>query len=91
MFGRKKLEKEEGKGLSGPKGIPALVQNYLVAERKMDAGLVKLLKAVVDKSTTGEKAYNIRILYAFSPLAPLSTTALRSLTRPASIFFSATR
>ena len=42
MFGRKKSEKEEEKKLSGPKGIPGLVQNYLVAERKMDASVAKL-------------------------------------------------
>jgi len=69
MFGRRKSEKEEEKRLSGPKGIPGLVQNYLVAEKKMDAGLVKLLKAVVDKSATGEKAYNIRIFDESDALA----------------------
>jgi hypothetical protein len=68
MFWGKKPAKEEGK-LSGPKEIPGLVQNYLVAERKMDAGLVKLLKAVVDKSATGGKAYNIRIFDESEALA----------------------
>jgi len=69
MFWRKKPGQKEEKRLSGPKDIPGLVQNYLVAERKMDAGLVKLLKAVVDKSATGEKAYNIRIFDESEALA----------------------
>ena len=62
MFWRKKSAKEEEKGgkLSGPKAIPGPVQNYLVAERKMDPDLVKLLKAVERKSTTGA-TFNIRV------------------------------
>jgi hypothetical protein len=52
MFWGKKSEKEEGK-LSGPKEIRGLVQNYLVAEKKMDPALVKLFKAVERKGTTG--------------------------------------
>jgi hypothetical protein len=59
MFWGKKSAKEEGK-LSGPKAIPGPAQNYLVAERKMDPDLVKLLKAVECKSTT-EVAFNIRV------------------------------
>ena len=59
MFWSKKPAKEEGK-LSGPKEIPGSVQNYLVAERKMDPDLIKLLKAVVRKSTTGA-TFNIRV------------------------------
>jgi len=60
MFWGKKSGKEEGK-LSGPKAIPGLVQNYLVAERKMDPNLVKLLKAVVRKNVTGDTAFDIGI------------------------------
>ena len=59
MFWGKKSAKEEGK-LSGPKEIPGPVQNYLVAERKMDPVLVKLLRAVECKSTTGA-TFNIRV------------------------------
>jgi len=59
MFWGKKPAKEQGK-LSGPKEIPGPVQNYLVAERKMDPDLVKLLKAVERKSTTGA-TFNIRV------------------------------
>jgi hypothetical protein len=59
MFWGKKSVKEEGK-LSGPREIPGPVQTYLVAEKKMDPGLVKLLKAVESKSTTGA-AMNIRV------------------------------
>jgi hypothetical protein len=59
MFWGKKKAKEEGK-LSGPKAIPGPVQNYLVAERKMDPDLVKLLKAV-ERRGTNEAASNIRV------------------------------
>ena len=59
MFWGKKSTKEEGK-LSGPKEIPGPVQNYLVAERKMDPNLVKLLRAVEQKGTTGA-TFNIRV------------------------------
>ena len=59
MFWGKKSAKEEKK-LSGPKEIPGLVQNYLVAERKMDPDLVKLLRAVERKSTTGA-TFDVRV------------------------------
>ncbi len=59
MFWGKKSAEEEGK-LSGPKEIPGTVQNYLIAERKMDPDLVKLLKAVVRKSATGA-TFNVRV------------------------------
>jgi len=59
MFWGKKSAKDEGK-LSGPKEIREPVRNYLVAERKMDPDLVKLLKAVERKSTTGA-GFNIRV------------------------------
>lgn len=59
MFWGKKSAKEEKK-LSGPKEIPGLVQNYLVAEAKMNPDLVKLLRAVERKNTTGA-TFNIRI------------------------------
>ena len=63
MFWDKKSAKEEEKKekLSGPKEIPGPVRNYLIAERKMDPDLVKLLKAVVRKRETGEAALNIRV------------------------------
>ena len=59
MLWGKKSAKEEGK-LSGPKEIPEPVQKYLVVERKMDPGLVKLLRAVERKSVTGA-TFDIRI------------------------------
>jgi len=59
MFWGKKSAKEEGK-LSGPKEIPGTVQNYLVAEGKMDPDLVRLLRGVERKSTNGA-GFNIRI------------------------------
>jgi hypothetical protein len=62
MFWGKKSakEKEKKEKLSGPKEIPGPVRNYLAAERKMDPDLVKLLKAVERKSTTGA-TFNIRV------------------------------
>jgi hypothetical protein len=54
-------EKEKKEKLSGPIQIPVSVQNYLVAERKWDSDLVKLLKAVIHKSETGESPLHIRI------------------------------
>ncbi len=59
MFWNKKQEKEEK--LSGPREIPGAVQSYLVAEKKMDPDLVKLLKAVVRKGGNGETPSQIRI------------------------------
>jgi hypothetical protein len=63
MFWGKKSVKEEAKEakLSGPQAIPGLVQKHLIAERKMDAGLVKLLKAVVLKNATQETGLKIRV------------------------------
>jgi hypothetical protein len=69
MFWGKKPAKEEGK-LSGPKEIPGPVQNYLVAERKMDPVLVKLLRAVECKSTTGA-TFNIRVFDNSEAIVPI--------------------
>ena len=71
MFWGKKSTKEEEKKekLSGPKEIPGPVQNYLVAERKMNPDLVKLLKAVVRKGPNGETAFNIRVFDESEALA----------------------
>ena len=54
-----KSEKEEK--LSGPREIQGLVQSHLVAEKKLDPDLVKLLKAVVRKGGNGESSSHIRI------------------------------
>lgn len=59
MFWGKKSAKEEGKP-SGIKEIPGLVQKYLVAEKKMDPDLVKLLRAVERKGSNGA-GFNIRV------------------------------
>jgi hypothetical protein len=59
MFWSKKPAKDEGK-LSGPREIPGPVQAYMVAEKKMDPNLVKLLKAV-ERRGASESAPNIRI------------------------------
>jgi len=59
MFWNKKSAKDEGK-LSGPREIPGPVQAHLVAEKKMDPDLVKLLKAVELKGAS-EDTPNIRI------------------------------
>jgi hypothetical protein len=71
MFWGKKSAKEEEKKekLSGPQPIPGLVEKHLVAERKMDPDLVKLLKAVVCKGPTGETAFNIRVFDGSEALA----------------------
>ena len=62
FWGKKSVKEEEKKEkLSGPREIPGPVQNYLVAERKMDPDLVKLLMAVIRKSETGEAPLNIRV------------------------------
>ncbi|MDH5406871.1 MAG: hypothetical protein OEX80_10070 [Candidatus Aminicenantes bacterium] len=58
MF-RKHKEKEEK--LPAPREIPGLVQKHLIAERKMDPDLARILKAVVCHSPKEEKAFNIRI------------------------------
>ena len=69
MFLSKKSAKEEEKKLSGPRNIPGLVQNYLVTERTMDPDFVKLLRAAICKSPTGEKVFNIRIFDESETLA----------------------
>jgi hypothetical protein len=51
---------EVGK-LPGPRGIPGLVQNFLVTKGKIDSDLVGILKAVVGSRPGEEKAFNIRI------------------------------
>jgi hypothetical protein len=60
-FWGKKSGEEKKEKLAGPRDIPGPVQNYLVAERKMDPDLVKLLKAVIRKGETGEAPLNIRV------------------------------
>jgi hypothetical protein len=68
MFWDKKSAKEEEK-LRGPGMIPGFVQKHLVAERKMDPDLVKLLKALVRKGAIGETAFNIRVFDESEALA----------------------
>jgi hypothetical protein len=68
MFWGKKTAKEEEK-LRGPGVIPGLVEKHLLAERKMDPDLAKLLKAVVRKSATEAKAFNIRVFDESEALA----------------------
>jgi len=60
MFWKKKPA-EEAEKLLGPKEIPELVGEHLVAEMKMDPDLVRILKAVVRKSPKGEKAFDVRV------------------------------
>lgn len=47
--------------LPGPGDIPELVKRYLIAERKMDPDLARILKAVVRASSTEKGVFNIRI------------------------------
>jgi len=70
LWGKKSGQEEAKKEkLPGPKEIPGLVQNYLLAERKMGSDLVKLLKAVVCKSADGGRALNIRVFDESEALA----------------------
>ncbi len=71
MFWGKKSTKEGEikEKLSGPREIPGPVQNYLIAEKKLDPDLVQLLRALVRKSVTGEKSFNIRIFDPSDALA----------------------
>ena len=71
MFWGKKSVKEEAKKekLSGPQAVPGLVENHLVAERKMAPELVKFLKAVVRKSATGGTGFDIRVFDESEALA----------------------
>jgi hypothetical protein len=68
MFWGKKSAKEEEK-LRGPGVIPGLVEKHLLTERKMDPNLAKILKSVVRKSATEEKAFNIRVFDESEALA----------------------
>jgi hypothetical protein len=68
MFWKHKESRKEEK-LRGPQAIPEPVQKYLVAERKMDPDLAKLLKAVMRKSTSQEGALNIRVFDESEALA----------------------
>jgi hypothetical protein len=61
MFWNKKPAKDETEKLSGPRPIPRLVQNYLVAQSKMDPHFVELLTAVTRKRPNGETASDIRV------------------------------
>jgi hypothetical protein len=61
MLWGKKSGKEDEKRFSGPREIPGLVQGYLVSQIKMDADLVKLLKAVLSRGSNGNKATHIRV------------------------------
>lgn len=67
LMRQKSVKKEEK--LRGPEAIPELVQKYLVAERKMDPDLAKLLKAVMRKNTSQEGSLNIRIFDESEALA----------------------
>ena len=67
LMHQKSVKKEEK--LRGPQAIPELVQKYLVAERKMDPDLAKLLKAVMRKSTSQEGLLNIRVFDESEALA----------------------
>ena len=68
MIWSKKSEKEEEK-LSGVKNIPGSVHNYLATEKKLDADLAKLLKAVMRKGAENEKGVRIRIFDESDALA----------------------
>jgi hypothetical protein len=56
MFGKVNTEK-----LSGPRDLSGMVQKYLVADKKMNADLVKLFKIVVRKRPDTETAFDCRV------------------------------
>jgi hypothetical protein len=56
-----KAEKLKVEKLPGPRQIPGLVGKHLTAEYKMDAELVRILKAVVRKRPHAEVAFDCRI------------------------------
>lgn len=61
LWGKKKTGDEKKERLSGPREIPVIIQNYLITEKKMDPDLVKLLKALIYKSSSDEKVNSIHI------------------------------
>jgi hypothetical protein len=63
MFWQNKAAKGEEKGekLSGPREIPGFIQDYLATEKKISVHLVKLLKAVLRRSTNGQAGFQIRV------------------------------
>ena len=60
MFWGKKSDKEDEK-LRGPRPIPGLVREHLVAKWKMDSNFVELLTAVMRKRANGGAAFDIRV------------------------------
>jgi hypothetical protein len=68
MFWHKKSTAVEEK-LRRPQVIPGLVQRQLATQWKINSDLAQLLKAVVRKSDTHEKANDIRIFYENETLA----------------------
>ncbi len=60
MFWNKKPKAGDVKQL-GPAVIPDMVQRYLIAEKKVDASLVPLLKSVIQRGADARAAYSIRI------------------------------
>lgn len=60
MFWNKNSHKGEEK-VSGPRDIPEIVQHYLVTEKHMNGDLVKLLKAVLQKGSTEDTGFQVRV------------------------------
>lgn len=54
-------KKAGGGKAPGPRGIPGVVQDYLVTGGKLDSDLAGILKAVVKGRPNEEKAFDIRI------------------------------
>ena len=58
---QKRVESPKVEKLPGPRQIPSLVGKHLTTEYKMDADLVRILKAVVHKRLQTEAALDCRI------------------------------
>lgn len=59
MFGKKKDGVEK---LSGPKEVPAVVEKYLVTEKKLEPDMVHILKALIRRNQKdGDRTFDIRI------------------------------
>ncbi len=58
---QEKVEKPKVEKLPGPRLIPGLVERHLIAQYKIDADLVPVLKAVVRRRPGAERAFDCRI------------------------------
>lgn len=58
---QKRVESPKVEKLPGPRQIPGVVEKYLIAEYKMDADIVRILKSVIRRRPQAERAFDCRI------------------------------